>query len=293
MFTFAMSGIKYASKHFNIQNGFVIDSIELALDENMLWQYLACFEVNPEFQCRMVKKRFRAIGKFVIDPEEEPAALKRPAAAVNAPVEENDDKENVNPEKSQKMPQEKETPTEKPKSTTKLNHKYYLDNVKQIWHTTSEIFADIMTLKRVTFQNLSEQLSSDFVNQEENTDQNTKKLTKSDINNKLQNIKFSINKAGLRAIRAAHEFENCFKEGIFQNDSEKRAYLLTIMRKGRSFQTLIPNNNKEKLVFMEESRKAFMQVRRFEGHELLLREEECRLCEEFEKLLPRAADLVR
>lgn len=65
------------------------------------------------------------------------------------------------------------------------------------------------------------------------------------------------------------------------------------MRKGRTFQTLIPNNDDNKRLFMKYSKEAFSQVRNFENYETLLRPEESRLCEEFEKLLPQAADLIR
>lgn len=124
MFLFAMSGCFFAKKYFNIENGFVIDSIEIALDENMLWQYLACFEEDMVDQCKMLKRRYRCLEEFIITPT----------------VKEVDEEElaGSNPDPVRKTPSHvRKFPNHK------LNRKHYLDNVKQLWHTTSEIFADL------------------------------------------------------------------------------------------------------------------------------------------------------
>ena len=145
---------------------------------------------------------------------------------------------------------------------TILNPKFYADYVKQLWNTTAEIFADIMTLK-------------------------LKMLAKSPS----KSLEKSVNQAGLKTIKAIEEFEQLFKDQKFENDSEIRAYLMILMRKGRTWQKLVTYKDVDKKRCMANSQDCFKRIKDFKNSENYLSQEESRLCEEFEQLLPAAASL--
>lgn len=164
---------------------------------------------------------------------------------------------------------------------TKLAAKYYGDVLKQLWNTTAEIFADIMTLKLTILARLSSNASAAG-------DSNPTKVRRI--------MERKINKAGFCAIKAAHEFRDLFigaDGNVFSNDSERRAYLLMLMRTGRTWQKLFTFSEQEQREYMRQANQCFQDINHFDNSTTLLREEELRLCEEFRQLLPAAADGLR
>lgn len=151
-------------------------------------------------------------------------------------------------------------------NNTILNAKFYGDYVKQLWNTTAEIFADIMTLKLKLLSRVE-------------SHQSTKSLEK------------SVNQAGLKTIKAIEHFEELFENGKFESDSEIRAYLMILMRKGRTWQKLITYKDTDKKRCMINASECFKKVQEFKNSEQYLREEELKLCREFQQLLPAAATL--
>ena len=66
-----------------------------------------------------------------------------------------------------------------------------------------------------------------------------------------------------------------------------------LMRTGRTWQKLYSFNDEERVEFMRQANECFKQIREFQGSSVLLSREETRLCQEFEQLLPAAADGLR
>lgn len=99
---------------------------------------------------------------------------------------------------------------------SKLNEKYYGDVLKQLWNTSAEIFADIMTLKILNLTRLEQRGDSQRFE--------TRKI-----------IQKKVNRAGFRAIRSSRQFLGLFNgpdnKQMFTNDSERRAYLQEIKKK--------------------------------------------------------------
>ena len=167
-FNHGLNACNFAESWFSVKNGFVTDSVELAQDKSMLWQYLACFECEPKNQAKMMKRRFRGMQAFLVE------------------------------------------------DASKLNEKYYGDVLKQLWNTSAEIFADIMTLKILNLTRLEQRGDSQRFE--------TRKI-----------IQKKVNRAGFRAIRSSRQFLGLFNgpdnKQMFTNDSERRAYLQEIKKK--------------------------------------------------------------
>ena len=66
-----------------------------------------------------------------------------------------------------------------------------------------------------------------------------------------------------------------------------------LMRTGRTWQKLYSFSDEERVEYMKQANNCFKQIKHFEGSSHLLSPEEARLCQEFEQLLPAAADGLR